>query len=69
MLANILETETRLLEGIARGRGLSYNIGNVGQSSFASNRGNVTLEQFQKLGPPTFHGISFGSWASFLLIR
>lgn len=56
MLASILETQTRLLEGIAHGGGLSHNVGNVGQSSSASNRGNVTLEQFQKLGPPTFHG-------------
>lgn len=30
MLANILRTKTRLLEGIARGEGPSHNVGNVG---------------------------------------
>lgn len=56
MLASILETQIRLLKWISGGGGSPCNVGNIEQSSYAGNRGNAALKQFQKLGPSTFYG-------------
>lgn len=46
MLVGILQTQTRLLKGIAQDGALSQNIKGGGQSGVLGNRVVVTLEQF-----------------------
>lgn len=56
MLAGILQTQIRLLQGIAQSGGISQNTKGGGESSIVGDRTIMTLEQFQKLGPLIFRG-------------
>ena len=56
MLVGIFQTQIRLLQGITQSGGFSQNTRGGGESSIVGDRTIVTLEQFQKLGPPIFRG-------------
>lgn len=54
VLADIMERQTRLIEGMAQGGGPTQNVRAEGHSIAIGARMVVTLEQFQKLGSPIF---------------
>lgn len=54
ILTGILQTQTRLLEGMAQSGGLSYNVRGGQKSGVVGNWAIVTLKQFKKLRPLVF---------------